>query len=516
MFRIRFLSSQEKIMKKIFVVISFLFLNVGLLFAQYDYAELSSDKINVLPSYTTMLMDSASYGSTVYEAVLASDTNDFSNGSPIFINKYVKNQYESTLRIDLEEFKNYEFDENYSHYDFLKLYAIGPDEIILTVYYCFSTNRFVFFRIKNGQIVCSKAYSLKNQHAYEEQCYAFNGSDRVYVAFNGQKKFDDTGWDLFLMAFDLDGNLVKSVTVFTKENDELTGLSACGDYVYFSIRRSFEKQAIVQFSKDLEYNNLWAHKYADSGIRLWTLDSDGKNLFVTVYMENDNTDYIARYSADGKFICCYSMDENCPALCHVFAKKKFTDEGISFFGKIYTEGDFMNPEAKIHYLEFFMDWDGNKIYEREFAEWDNLDFRNFEFVDGKYFCMGENIYNAEGVGHISYNYLVENIYRDTYFMYFKKTAFNPFASPVYIEDNGFGGILNPFVARRYCESQGEIKRKYESEKKYWLGNLNVQPEEIPGWEFDFAAQIIRLDFAHARPDSDEITDSIPLFPFSER
>ena len=501
-------------MKKIFLVLSLLFLSSGFLFAQY--AEVSSEKINVLPAYTTMLMDSASYGSTVYEAVLASDTNDFSNGSPIFINKYVENQYDSTLRIDLDEFKNYEFDENYSHYDFLKLYAIGPDEIILTVYYCFSTNRFVFFRIKDGKIVCSKGYSLKNQRAYEEQQYAFNGRDRIYVAFNGQQKFNDTGWDLFLLAFDLEGNLVNSVKIFTKGNDEVTGLAACGDYVYFSIRRSFENQAIVQFSKDLEHNNLWAHKYEDSGIRLWSLDSNGKNLFVTVYRENDGTDYIARYSADGKFICCYNMDEFCPALCHVFAKKKFTDEGISFLGERYMEGSFMDPEEKIHYLDFFMDWDGNKIYEHEFAEWDNLNFRKFESVDGKYFCMGENIYNAEGVGHISYSYLIETQYRDTDFVHLKKTAFNPFAAPVFIEDNGFGGILSPFVVRRHYEPQDKIKSKYDIGKNFWQKNLNVQPEEIPGWEFDFAAQIIRLDFAHARPDSDEITGSIPLFPFSER
>ena len=188
-------------MKKSFVLFAVVLFACAALYA--GPKEYVGDRnINLLQGYTTMEMDMVSYGNTVYEAFLGMNHTDLDKGTPIFINKYIDNRYSSTLQIDVEGFDNYEFRERFTHYDFLKLYALGPNEIILTVYSAFSDNRFAFFRIKDDRVVAYKSYSLKNQRAYETQYYAYDGKDTVYVGFNGQVNFKATGWDLFLLSFD--------------------------------------------------------------------------------------------------------------------------------------------------------------------------------------------------------------------------------------------------------------------------------------------------------------------------
>ena len=121
-------------MKKTAFIFIAVFLCLGnIVFAQRH--KVPTEKINVMTDVTSMQMDLVSFGNIAYEAILSTDISDFSELTPIFINTYVDNVYDSTLCITLDEFINYEFDEYYSHYNFLKLYALGPDELILTVYY---------------------------------------------------------------------------------------------------------------------------------------------------------------------------------------------------------------------------------------------------------------------------------------------------------------------------------------------------------------------------------------------
>ncbi len=482
-------------MKKIFVLILTSLIGFSALFAG-GRKDVDSSYINLLPSYTSMAMDMVSCGNTVYEALLAMDHTDLSEGTPIFLNKYVDNVYDSTLRLDVEGFTNYEFMENYSHYDFLKLYALSPDEIILTVYASFSDNRFAFFRIKDGKVIAYKSYSLKNQSASESQLYAFNGKDTIYVAFNGMTDFQKRGWDLYLMSFDLDGNLKKSVTIGTKKNDELIALAAFDDGVYFGIRETFEKQAVLRLSKDLEFEKCWACKSPGSGIRLFDCESDAEsaNLLVTFYMENQSADFVARYSSAGDFISAYKIDESASDSEFNFCKKKISDAGVLYFGQRVRYDDGFGERLGADFITYFVDWDGNKTYEKIFKDKNNLNFKRFASVDGKYFCTGEKIHTGDGIGHIAYTYLVGGKSEDTSFVSIEKTDLNPFALPE-----------NP-----------DAREKRVKEMEKWEKRVSVEDIEIPVWDFGYDIQKIRLPYKHALPDSKDVTDTIPLFPFSER
>ncbi len=482
-------------MKKFFALILVACIACAGLFAG-GRKDVSDEKFNVLPSYTSMEMDMISYGNTVYEAVVATDQADSSKECLILINKYVNNAYDSSFQIELEGFKCWEFDENYSHYDFLKLYALGPNEIALTVYAAYSDNRFAFFRIRDGKVVSYKSYSLKNQSAYESQRYAFNGKDTIYVAFDGQRSFKLFGWDLFLLAFDLDGNLKKSVSVFTPRNDELIGLAAFEDKVYFGIRQSFERQAILQLTGDLEFEKCLGCKYDGSDIRFidFKNDAGNENLLVKLYMKNSDSTLVSRYSGSGDFICSYDIDESSSDTTYNYCKSRFFDGGVLFFGqRVEYDGEF-GKRLGAGFITYFVDWDGNKTYEKIFARNDNLNFRNFAFVDGKYLCAGENIYTADGIGHVSYTYMIAGEGQDSNFVSIEKSDKNPF---------------------ELSDEPVEAK-KMEDEIRRWKAEVKVMPTEIPFWEFGYSAKIIRLPYKHVQPDSTEITDTIPLFPFSER
>ncbi|MBO4320186.1 MAG: hypothetical protein J5857_06930 [Treponema sp.] len=487
-------------MKKTFLLI-FVILSAcaGLFAGEKEYV---ADKtINVLQGYATMEMDMVSFGDTVYEAVLGMNHTDLSKGTPIFINKYIGNRYNSTLKIDVEGFDNYEFKERYSHYDFLKLYALGPNEIVLTLYSAFSDNRFAFFRIKDDRVVAYKSYSLKNQSAYETQYYAFDGKDTVYVAFNGQVNFRETGWDLFLMSFDLNGNLKNSVMVYTNQNDELTGLAAFEDNVYLEIRRTFEKQAVVQLDSELNYKKIWACKYDGCDIRYIYLRSGIETaegtFLVDMIMENHDEskslDYLSRFTGDGEFICSYIIEESTEDNGFNYCKEKISDEGVLYFGHRtkYDPNDWSSKD--VSFTSYFMDWDGNKLYEKNYRQHGDLEFKKYAFVDGKYFCSGENYYESTGISHIAYTYLVDVEPQDTDFVHIEKSSFNPLASP---EDP-------------------ELAEIYSREMEFWSNAVKVEPIEIPTWDFGYTIKRIRLSFRHINPLSKSITKSIPLFEFSE-
>lgn len=496
--------------KTLLLILATIFISAGL-YAK-EKKNVFDKTINVLPGYSTMEMDMVSYGNTVYEAVLGMNHTDLSKGTPIFINKYIDNKYNSTLQIDVEGFSNYEFREPYSHYDFLKLYVLGPDEIILTLYSGFSDNRFAFFRIKDDKVISYKSYSLKNQRAYETQFYAFDGKDTVYVAYNGQDDFQKTGWDLYLLSFDLNGNLKNSVKVYTAKNDELTGLSAFEDNVYLEIRRTFEKQAVLQLDAELNLKKIWACKYKGSGIRYIILKSgtettvNGSNgpdekgtslveIIIENHNENKNLSYMSRFSADGDFICSYVIEESTADNGFNYCKEKISDEGILFFGhrSYYDPVDWLK-DNDVTYTSYFMDWDGNKLYEKNYRQHDDLNFKKFALVNGKFFCSGENYYKSTGISHIAYTYLFDVEPKDTDFIHIEKSDYNPLGLP----------------------KDPKLAEEYNKEMDFWNEAVMVESIEIPEWDFGYKIKRIRLPFKHKNPGSKSITESLPLFDFSER
>ena len=487
-------------MKKFFILILMARLACTCVFAggkkDKDYG-----KTNVLAGYSAMQMDMVSYENTVYDAVIAMDQTDVSKGTSIIVNKYVNNSYDSSLQLDVEGFKTHEFSENYSHYDFVKLYALGPNEIILTLYSGFSDNRFAFFRIKDEKVIAYKTYNLKNQKAYESQQYAFNGKDRIYVAFDGKHDFSKSHWDLFLLAFDLEGKLINSVSIYTNDWDELIGLAASENHVYFGIRRAYENQGILQLTKDLEYEKCLMAKYAGSGIRTFDVESElnSDNLILRTYMENQDTNFI-RLNGDGDFICSYKRISSNQENTYCFYKTLLSSEGITFLEQRGDEERYFNQKLEVAFASYFMDWDGNKTYEREYKEKNNYNLAKFAFVDGKYLCNGVTIFtgdpdnSADGIGHIYYNYLIDGETKETNFVSFEKSDYNPFAIP----------------------TDTDLEKSYNSAMQFWEKKIKVEKEEIPTWDFSYEMKKIKLDFKHESPYSPEITDSVPLFPFSER
>lgn len=503
-------------MKKLSSLILVLVFFCGPSFLSAQYHQVAEENINLMTGSAAMQMDLVSYGDTAYEALVATDDSSFSELSPILINKYVDNVYDSTLCITVEDFICYEFKEYYSHYDYLKLYALGPDDLVLTVYYSYSTNYFVFFRIKDGRVILSKGYNLKGFKAYEEQKYAFNGKDRIYVAFNGSNKKYDNGRDLFLLAFDLEGNLVKSVSIMTPRNDEVNGLAALGDYVYFSIRaQAYEQQAILQLDKNLNYEKCLALKYQGSGIRFWDLYSDDENLIVDVYKENDIKDYLVRYSSDGSFVACYEenfllppdevpqhsepyYDVHVPDESDladlIFRKKYVSKDGITFLCERFPSEALWTEGIPSYYSVCFMDWEGNKAYEYEFTEKDCLDLRKAVLIGDRYFCTGEYVYEDWGISHIAYSFIIGEKYRDIDYGSFTKTDVNPFALP----------------------TDPDAKKWYDFEEEFWKDNLSVVKVELPAWDHTYTDETIQLNLQHLRPDTEEAVSGIPVFPFSER
>lgn len=481
-------------MKKI-ILLTGLFYLLTAASATAENTHIPEQKINVITDCTAIQMDMAQYEDTVYEALISTDTTEVTGGIPIFINKYKDNKYVSTLRIDLQEFYTYEFSERFSHYDFLKIYPLAKNEIILTVYFSNSTHHFAFLRIKNGKIIKSRFYNFEKQDSYETQEYAFNGKDRIYIAFNGKHNFSKTSWDLYLMSFDLNGELKSAVTVLTNKYDELTGLCAFKDKVYFSIRQGFENQAILQFDKDLKSYKPFAFKYAGSGIRLWSLSSDSKRMIVSVYKEEDESTYHAVYSPDGKFLATYKelIDESDGKW--TFTKSKISDKGILHFGTRYNSSEWQTYRtAQKNFISYFMNWDGIKTYEHGFREQDIINFKDFAFVDGKFFCTGEDLYETYGIGHIAYNYLIEEKAEDSNIVTIEKTDYNPFAVPA--DENSLA--------------------EFKKEEEFWNTKVKVSDEEVPEISLKFAAQIMKMDFKHTHPANTSVKETITLFPFSER
>ncbi|MCR5218421.1 hypothetical protein [Treponema sp.] len=468
-------------MKKLILFISMIF----------ACSNMFASKVNLMEGYTSMPMDMVSYGDTVYEAVMADNANDNSKDTPIYINKYFKNEYQTTLQITVEGLKNYDFDENFSHYKYVKLFALGPDEIAMTIYSAFSDNRFAYFRIKKGKVISYKSYSLKEQRGYETQYFSYNGKDRIYVAFNG------TGDKLYILALDLDGKIKNSVTFYNKSKDEcLIGLAACKENVFLQMGfNAYKHTAVLKFSRELKYTGLLGFSYTGNDLGRMLIEENANPNYLMLYASNKNfQDYFVKYSPDGDFICAYEIQDNKSDDRFNMSYCTMKDDGILVFGQRVKYDQISDPASYKPNFAYFMNWEGKVVNEILFEEENNFKISDYEFIDGKYFCTADYVYSADGIGHVAYNYLVDGPFKETHYMSFNKSSFDPFAIP---------------------QNESHLK-SYNSQKEYWEENILVEEIKIADWDFKYQAKIMQLNFSHRKPDSKEVTRTLPLFPFSER
>jgi len=474
-------------------------LTFGLVLSSVLYAQekIPADNIFCLNNKTALLMDLQSYGDTVYQAFLALDEANDDGIIPIYINKYLQDKLDSTLRLELRGFCSGEFRENGSHYKHLHIFPIGKDEIILTIYSAYSDCRFGIVRIKDKKITDCRVYSLKNLGAYESQEYAYNGKDRIYLAFNGSPDFKTSGWDTYLLAFDLNCRLVNAVTVMTDKNDELTGLAALGNYVYYQLSTgSWANQCIVQLDKNLTVKRTIANYYKGSDIRGWDLYTYKDYLIIETFISNDNSNYYARYSPALEFKGGIKIQSRESDKYMTLFHEDFSEEGITFLTERIdlSKNWWGNDIDDFNYMTFKIDWKGNKLYEYDFKEVDNLSISFSKQIGEKFLCTGNYNYEASGIGKVLYNFVLENKDKD-----------------------------NKWIASSICNKDfvnqpedSNLAQAYNELNKEWQDKLIIKKLDIPEIESKLISYPVELEYLNCRPQDPELLRKLPLLPFSER
>lgn len=457
----------------------------------------SLNDINVLSGKSALLMDVKSYENIVYEAFIAIDSPEEELHPPAYINVYEDGLLKKSLRLDVEGFLSGELCEDYSHYDHLRIFPLGKDDFIISVYSAYSDNRLGIYRIKGNEIIYGKGYNLKGLRAYENQKYCYDGKDRIYISFMGQTDFSKTGWDTYILVFDLQCNLTQATAVYTKDNDEILGIEAFENNIYFHLSPlSWKQQCIVQLDKKFRVKKTICNYYDKSTIRGWSLSSNEEYLFVETYIQNDPSTYISKYDSEGNFLGTYKIsykdsDKN------IFTGKLFYgQEGLTVLVKRQSSENFWNNEVvkEIDRFTYFMDWDGKIHNQYSFSKGNNLNNSFAAKYDDKYLCFDFYNHKSTGIGKVLYNFSVEG----------KKSG----CDWVCVEKVPVDFLSAPEHPAAY--------NSYQKLNSAWMDKIMVKKITIPELKFNVELHQVKLEYVHARPDDRKITDKIPHVPFSDR
>lgn len=481
------------------VCLSILFFSLVSIF----YSKGSSPKINVLPYYTSMVMDAAVYEDTIYEAILALSSDDDDDPYNIFINKYIGTEYDSTISIEIppQQFTTGEFRENRSHYEHLRVFPIGKDDICVTVYSSFSNCHFTFLRIINGSIVSKKTYNLKNTSSYESTDYSYNGKDTIYFSYIGQSSFTDSSWDTWVMAFDLNGNVKSYKKIYTSEADSISNIVSFPDSVYLNCefgRYSNKKSnAILKLSPNLSLKEIYPYNYGDQNVPYLNLKKGNNNfsLVFAKYDENKNRVlYQSFYSPKGDFEGSYiekdltevnKQDENLFFSASYF----YSDDGFTILGVHESWDNIIQNKNEPCYYDYYKYVNFQKIegyrFDEPFAYSGEKEF----YIDGKLFITGYKTNKSSGISKVSFHTVLEN-----------KTK---------VKDIPFEYLNSDFNVLE--KNEASIKKAEDIKDLVLIVNEKVVEEASLA-----TASIIKLPWIESNPDSPEILESIPVLPFSER
>lgn len=486
-------------MKKVFLSF-FLFTLVTIFYAQNKVTP-----IQVLPGYTSMVMDVAEYEDAIYEGIIALSSDDDNQQINIFINKYIDTQYDSTISIDLppEQFTTGEFRENISLYRHLKVFPIAKNEICVAVYSCFSNCHFSFFRIKDGNIISKKTYNLKDTGSYESNWYSFDGKDTIYFAYNGQDKFDETYWDYWIMSFDLDGNVKKYVKLYSADFDRISDLVAFPDRVFVSYvigkYMNTEMRALVQLSSNLEVVNIYPF-YC------------GKETPSSIYLSRHNDDLVMEYyvrTNDGNNLCYHTY---------------LTPEGQ--FKETYLEKPLYQTDDETMYLSYckylsdarfiltgyYIRWGSFFGKEKSPILYDSYLYKDFKFISGYIFtdyCIYPPQYKffTNGKIFLSGNY---NVIKG----WISKVAFHTVLENKLPDEDNVAFKFEQtdykfFNSETYLSDTAELKQKWN--ESLFVKDWNVTEEDCQG-----SVEVIYLDWMTANPDDEGVLATVPMLPLSDR
>ncbi len=489
-------------MKKVFL--SVLLLSVfSLVFAQTSGAETV-----VLPDYTSMVMDVVSYDDTIYEAILALSSDDDDDPYNIFINRYKDTEYVSTISIDIppEQFTTGEFRENRSHYEHLRVFPVSEDEICVTVYSCFSNCHFTFLRIRNDEIVSKKTYNLRNTSSYESTSYSYDGKDRIYFSYNGQEKFSETGWDNWIMAFDLDGNLKAYKKLFTSDSDSILDLCSFPDYVYvncdFGVYSKNKAQAVLKLSPDLELLEIYPYNLKDLPVHYLDLYNSPNKLILSSAKSdkkgnrvNFKSVYDSELNFEGTFTETNLFEKNMTDNSEPFgdstvyiSSKNYSDDGFEVLGAHDTWENILWKSQNPVYYDYFK-YTG--FYAEGYRFTDPFEYGSEKrvFMNGKFFISGYWTNSSGGISKVSFHTVLKD----------KVSAKD---LPYEYEQID----LNLFAERE------DFAQKADD-----LLKIVMLKDADPVEEESLAtASVIKLPWMYANPDAPEILKTVPSLPFSER
>lgn len=459
--------------------------------------KVSAKDINVLADKGALLMDVQSFENVVYEAFFAIDSKSQENTPPVYINTYEDGILKKTLRLDLEGFITGELREDYSHYKHLHIFPLGKDEFIISVYTAYSDNRLGMFHIKNNEILYSKGFNLKAFIAYETQKYCYDGKDTIYIAFEGQNDFAKTKWDAYILAFDLKCNLVKAVSVYTKDIDEILGIAAVGNNIYFHLSNSsWSNQCIVQMDKNFNIKKTICNYYDKSDIRGWYLYSYDDCFYIKSLIRNDPSTYLSRYDSDGNLLGTYKISFKDSEENYYTMDLFFTPEGLTPLVNKYDNDSFWENDAvkNIERFTYFMDWNGNLLWQYTFSKGNNISKSLTAKSGSKFLCFDTYNHKTTGIGKVLYDFAVEEKNTDCDWVNVEKISTDFLQAPE-----------NPASYNSYLALNAE-----------WNDKLMVNKIKVPELKFPVSLSQVQLNYVNTRPDDAKITGNVPHLPFSDR
>ncbi len=456
-----------------------------------------------------MVMDVAAYDDTIYEAILALSSDDDDDPYNIFINKYIDTEYVSTVSIEIppEQFTTGEFRENRSHYEHLKVFPINKDEICVTVYACFSNCHFTFLRIRDDEIISRKTYNLRNTSSYESTEYSYDGKDTVYFSYNGQQKFSETGWDTWIMAFDLDGNVKAYKKLFTSGSDSVGDMCSFPDCVYvnceFGVYSKNKAQAVLKLSPDLELLEIYPYNLKDSKVHYLDLYNSPNKLILSFAGSDEKGNrvncrsvYDSEMNLEGTFIETSLFDRNLTDDSEPFgdsvyiSSEYYSDNGFTVLG-VHDSWDniLWGNQQKPVYYDYFRYADFNSVEGYRFTDPFKYGSEKRIYLNGKLFISGYRTDSSKGISKVSFHSVLKDKTSVENMPYeYEKVDFNLFDR-----------------TEAFTQKADEL-----------FGIVMLKDAELVEEESSATAGVTRLSWMNADPDDPEILKTVPSLPFSER
>lgn len=450
-------------------------------------------KVSVLPDYSTYSMDVKSYGNTTWEALYAADDPEWHSQAIIFLNKYVDNQYQETLELLIDGYYTYEMGENASHYKFLTINLLSENDMCLVVYEVYSNCKIHMFRITDGNIVCYKGYDLSKYGSYESTTSYFDGKKSIYFAFEASDTFGKSKWDTWICEFNTDCEMTGIHKIYTLKSDVPSSIFTTDDYIYYKISTTLGNNygyIILQMNKNYEVLNTYYFGYKYCEIGYADFYTNGSDIYVnftkTATPKNDS--FIAKYTQDLQLVWCKQIicEDNVYLLSDVKIYKdkvRFYTTNLKYIGQDTMNDNKFTFTSNPVYIDFPLD--GQIIDSKKSKDFTKLSIHKYNFSDDKIFASGYRNISTNGMQKLAYN--------------FSMTMDEPVDSDEFKIVDSSIDLSNP-----------EVKDDVSAPEIF------IESVEIIPFSRTYSLNVKKLDFVSTTIFDEEVIETIPKFPFSER